>query len=212
VMTALFLYFFVDKKRKSTQLFYEMEEETAREVHQFYQELEKIALCHRAWRCVAPVNAWAQSTPAGPGRPRRVCIRPRYKTPPYLQTNAKVFRIPLGKQTLYFFPDRVLIFERRKVTPLSYADLRVTQRNLHFVENGAPPPDCTAVGETQRQPRPRAKSLRRLPHRRPVLLYSELFFESKGKLAQRALFSRQNAGCAWSAFLKHYQKNPFCHP
>jgi hypothetical protein len=57
---------------------------------------------------------------------RRHAIRPQSRAPRRVRTNIEVPALPLGKQTLYFFPDRLLVFESATVGAVPYEALRVS--------------------------------------------------------------------------------------
>ena len=59
--------------------------------------------------------------------------------PPSVQTNPAVWKIALGNQYLFFFPDRILIYQDSKVGAARYGGLALTLNKLAFVESDGVP-------------------------------------------------------------------------
>lgn len=97
---------------------------------------------------------------------------------------------------LYFFPDRALVYEGKRVGAVSYDNLQVFQRNQRFIESGSVPSDATIVDYTWQYlnksggPDKRFSNNRRLP----IALYSEVDFTSSTGLNERIQFSRPDVG------------------
>lgn len=75
------------------------------------------------------------------GRRRRVArrrVRPARTLPPRVQCNLRVPSLRAGRQWLYFFPDRLLVYERRVVWAVYYTDLRVDLGLVHRSGAGRP--------------------------------------------------------------------------
>ena len=78
----------------------------------------------------------------------------RIGLPSGLQTQIAVWALPLSNQKLYFFPDRVLVYEGSQVGAVSYETLSVTLGQTRFVEEGGVPPDTQIVDQGPRPPPP----------------------------------------------------------
>ena len=57
------------------------------------------------------------------------------KPPRIIKTNIPVPNLPAGKQTLYFFPDRLLVFSRGGVGAVPYRELAVDMDERRFIED-----------------------------------------------------------------------------
>jgi hypothetical protein len=75
------------------------------------------------------------------GRRRRLVrrrARPGRTVPPRVQCNLRVPCLRAGRQRLYFFPDRLLVYEMRVVWAVYYPDLRLDVGVLHRSGAGRP--------------------------------------------------------------------------
>jgi hypothetical protein len=59
-----------------------------------------------------------------------------------------VFALLDGNQTLYFFPDRLLVFDLRGVGAISYSELILSSTHCRFVESEGAPADAKVVDST----------------------------------------------------------------
>lgn len=212
VVTAILIYSFIDKKRKTTIIFYDIDEQAEQEIQQFYNAFEQLMRCNLVWHITAQAAVRDRKYHAGANSiVKRTKITIKYKTPPYMKTNVKVPSIPVGKQTLYFFPDRILIYVGKRVGGLSYANLSITQKGQRFIEDGVVPKDGVVVDHTWRYvnksggPDKRFKNNRKLP----VLMYSDISFLSSTGLNELIELSRQGVGVELIRQLDKYKVNSF---
>jgi hypothetical protein len=212
ILAGLLLYFLMDKKRKSTVLFYDIEEQIENEIQQFYNGFDELMHCNQAWHVSAQAAVRDRKYQAGANSVvRRSKIKIQYKIPPYIQTNVKVPMIPAGKQKLYFFPDRILIYERNKVGGLSYANLDIAQHNQRFIESGAVPRDGTIVDYTWQYVNKSGGPDKRFGNNRklPILMYSDISFQSGTGLNELIQLSKQGAGIGLVRQLDGYKTKAF---
>lgn len=212
IAAGILVYFLVDRKRKTTILFYDIEEQTENAIQQFYNAFDEIMSCHQAWHIPSVANVQDRKYHAGASRVvKRTPIRIEYKTPLYIQTNVKVPMIPVGKRKLYFFPDKIIIFDGKNVGGLSYMNLNITQYTQRFIEGGAVPGDGTIVDYTWQYvnksggPDKRFSNNRRLP----ILMYSEIHCQSSSGLNEIIQLSRQGAGGTLVHQLQSYKSRVF---
>lgn len=77
----------------------------------------------------------------GEQRRRRIVrrrARPARRVPPRVHCNLRVPSLRAGRQRLYFFPDRLLVYERSVVWAVYYADVRVEVGLVHRSATGRP--------------------------------------------------------------------------
>ncbi len=67
-----------------------------------------------------------------------------------MKSNVEFLQLPLGKETLYFTPDAILVIAGAKVAAFRYGDVEIVSRPTRFVEDSAAPSDTQVVGETWR--------------------------------------------------------------
>ncbi len=85
---------------------------------------------------------------------------------------------------MFFFPDRVLVFDRRKVGAISYDALNVEVAQVRFIESEGVPSDGKVVGQTWKYVNKKGGPDRRFKDNRelPIALYEELQFTSASGL------------------------------
>lgn len=212
MLAAILLAALVDKKRKTTVLVYDIDEDTEQEIQRFYDAFDELVGCSAAWHVSSQASVYDKKYHAGANQlVKRAPVRVGYKTPKYLKTNMKVPAIPVGSQTIYFFPDRILIYDKKAVGGLAYGSFSVTQRSQRFIESGAVPRDGTVVGHTWQYVNKSGGPDRRFSNNRklPILLYSEVLFASDHGLHELVQFSKQAAGTDLISKLEQYKKSAF---
>lgn len=209
-VAAILTYVLVDKKRKTTIVFYDIEEQAEQEIQQFYNAFEQLMNCSAAWHITSQAAVRDRKYNAGASSlVKRVKIKIEYKIPPYFKTNVKVPAIPAGKQVLYCFPDRILIYEGKQVGGVSYENLSIGQKGQRFIEDGIVPGDGTVVDYTWRYvnksggPDKRFKNNRKLP----VLIYSDISFQSDTGLNELIELSKQGVGIELTQQLEKYKES-----
>jgi uncharacterized tellurite resistance protein B-like protein len=68
--------------------------------------------------------------------------------PPRLLTNVRIGQMRISGTTLYFFPDRVLIFGSGGIQAVRYGDLTLEPTTVNFIEEGRVPGDAIRVSTT----------------------------------------------------------------
>jgi hypothetical protein len=69
---------------------------------------------------------------------------------PYVRSNIRTHAIRSGRKTLYFFPDRVLVFEPGGVSAIDYRNIRIETKPTRFIDNDEAPGDSDVVARTLR--------------------------------------------------------------
>ncbi|MEM7049849.1 MAG: hypothetical protein AAF604_09320 [Acidobacteriota bacterium] len=186
-----------DELEKSVVLFYELDSEMEAMFSRFCDAFDRLKSCRRVWHVEAQgdVEDWKRN--AGAARLlRRSGITLRLSTPSFLKTNLSVPVIPVGRQKLFFFPDRILIFDFAGVGAVGYGDLRLERRATPFIEDGAVPSDAQVVDHTWKFVNKRGGPDRRFRDNReiPIALYEQLHFSSRSGLNELVQVSSQGAG------------------
>lgn len=198
LVAALLVYIFVDKNRKKTFLVYDIDEETEAKIQEFYDAFKTLTQCSKLWHISEEANTGSKSkyNAGATSVIRRTAIAITYGAPKFIKTNVSVPVIPVGKQKLYFFPDKLFICEKKQVAALSYDTLRVMAKNQRFIESEKRPNDATYVDSTwlytnkNGGPDKRFKDNRQLP----IFLYSEILFTSATGLNEMIQCSREGVG------------------
>lgn len=182
-----------DQIRKTTVLMYDFEPGTEKGFEQLHGAFDAFASCARRWHISARGQVRDRKYHAGASSlVKRHAITVGTSNPPYVKTNVPVPFIPVGKQTLYFLPDLVLVFEPNAVGAVSYSNLSVQTARTRFIEEESVPRDAEVVDRTWRYVNKRGGPDRRFKDNRelPVVLYEEVTFASESGLNEVLQVSR----------------------
>jgi hypothetical protein len=174
-----------DRRRRTAFLFFNLEEPLLAAFQSMFEKFEQLQEAHRISHIDATEFYSDRKYHAGVLQGlKRSSIRPRFEPPPFVKTNVAVPALPAGPRTLYFFPDRVLVYGRREVNAVAYSDLQVTIDQVRFVESEGVVGDSDVVGETwQYVNKKGGPDLRfRNNPRFPIVLYDELQLRSSSGL------------------------------
>lgn len=190
---------FYDQLRKTVVLFYELEGEIEASYQQLHDAFDDVAGCARVWHIEARGDSTDWKRNAGASEiVRRRAVRLRKAAPPYVKTNIAVPVLPAGRQTLYLFPDRVLVFEGGRVGAVPYTALQVSRTSTRFIEDQSVPADATVVGRTWKYVNKRGGPDRRFKDNIeiPIAQYEEMHLSSRSGLNELFQLSRVGAGAA----------------
>jgi hypothetical protein len=137
---------------------YRLDGDAARSFRKVTEAFQRFARCRAVWH--------VQRKGAAKGhRVIRRRIRPRVGLPPRLRSNLRVPALRAGRQRLYFFPDRVLVYDAQMVWAVPYPDLKVEAAQVHVGDSGRAsrePKGNGATGGTATPARPGVNGLVRL--------------------------------------------------
>lgn len=196
VLLAIFLSV-KDSLRKTTVLFFELEPEIESVYQKLHDAFGQISSCSSKWHVEAEGAVKDRKRNAGATSViKRTSISLGIGHPPYVKTNISVPSIPVGKQTLYFFPDKVLVFEANSVGAVSYPNLNISVESTRFIEDGSVPRDAEVVDRTWKYVNKRGGPDKRFKDNRelPIALYEDIHFTSDTGLNERIEISRVGNG------------------
>lgn len=197
---CLFLALRADKLRKTVVLFYSLEPHIEEAYQQLHNAFDSIRSCSRAWHIDSKgdihttydwkVNAGADSLV------RRNGINLNCSSPPYFLSNVSIPALPAKRRTLYFLPDRILIWGTDGVGAAAYEQLVVNFQDEQFIESSYVPPDSRVVDKTWRYVNKNGGPDRRFKDNReiPIAMYGGLLLTSQTGLRERYQFSRTGQG------------------
>lgn len=193
--------FYFDQMRKTVVLFYDFEPEKEALFATMHDAFRDMTTCQGAWHISAQGNVRDRKYHAGASNLiKRSNISLKASQPSFVKTNIDVPMIPVGRQELYFFPDRLLVFDKGAVGAVSYRDLVIDIAPTRFIEDGSVPRDAEVVDHTWRYvnkkggPDKRFKDNRQLP----IALYEEVHFKSNTGLNEVINLSKQETSRAFS--------------
>ena len=194
---SFIIFAYLDYKRKNTIIFYDIDEETEARLQQFYDAFDEITKCKRKWYILSKNYNFDSKYNAGASSlVNRKDIIIANKVPKYIKTNVKIPCIPVGKQKLYFFPDKILIIEGKKVGALSYKNLGISVTNGNFIETEMKPWDGTVVDYTYKYVNKSGGPDRRFANnpRYPIMSYSYINFYGDNGFNECIMLSKQGVG------------------
>ena len=138
-----------DRDRTTTVLFYDLEGPTLTAFEALHCALEELAKCSKLWVISGTTYYSDRRYHSGmnKGIDRRV-VRVANAPPSLIKTNIPVFGLVDGSQTMYFFPDRLLVFDLTGVGATSYSELVLTATQCRLAENESVPADANVVDST----------------------------------------------------------------
>lgn len=198
----LFIFFFIifaywDYKRKSTIIFYDIDEQMEQKLQRFYDAFDEIIKCKRKWYILSRnYNIDAKYNSGASSLVNRKDIIISNKVPKYIKTNVKIPCVPVGKQKLYFFPDKILIIEGKKIGALSYKNLEIDVTNGVFIEQEIEPSDGTVVDYTYKYVNKNGRPDKRFANnpRYPIMRYSYISFCGNNGFNECIMLSKEGVG------------------
>jgi len=156
---------------------------------QRFAELEAafkgLASCAGLWHVDASGNTDDWKRNAGVGSlVNRSAAELQFACPPKVSCNIAVPKLTARKKFLYFFPDRLLIYDASGVGTVPYSELKTETAQTRFAEDGVVPKDATQVGTRWHYVNRDGSPDRRFNNNRqyPLMLYGELSFRSPAGL------------------------------
>jgi len=100
--------------------------------------------------------------------------------------------MPFGKTSMYFLPDRVLVYGPGGVGAVEYRDLSISATPIQFIEEGTVPRDATVVDHTWKYVNKSGGPDRRFSNnfKLPICKYGELRFSSPSGIQEVVQLSR----------------------
>ena len=198
-----------DTLAKTVVLFYDFDPEMEKAYGQLHSAAENIAGCAAAWHIEAQGKVHDRKYHAGASSlVRRKTTFIRKAEPPYVKSNIETIAIGVGRQTLHFFPDRVLIYDSNGVGAVGYQELRIDVKPSRFIEDGATPRDAKVVDRTWKYVNKSGGPDRRFKGNRelPICLYDEIFLSSQSGLNELLQISRCDIAGAFAEAIVNLAK------
>lgn len=186
-----------DALEKTVVLFYDFDAHLEATYAQLHSAASQLASCSAAWHIEASGKVHDRKYHAGAGnlvRRKRTSIKKA--EPPYVKTNIETISIGVGRQTLHFFPDRVLVYDENGVGAVAYSELRIDVSKTQFIEDDPVPRDAEVVGRTWQYVNKSGGPDRRFKENKelPVCRYEEIALSSASGLNEVLQLSRCGSG------------------
>lgn len=184
-----------DEVRKTTALFYTLDGgNTGPAFERLCASFETFARCAGTWRMDGTAKVLDRKYHAGAGQIVGLTkISPCFQEPPGVRSNIPVPILPLAENTLYFFPDRILVLGRTGGWgAIGWDQLTVSAHETRFIESRTVPHDTEIVDHTWTYVNKNGGPDRRFSNNRqiPVCLYGFLEITSTSGLHEFIYVSR----------------------
>lgn len=181
---------------------YSLEGDSAKDFEKLQSPFRNLTECELVWHIDATANADAKRNAGATTNLRRTEIRPVFSRPSRVQCNVEVPMLKAGRTTLYFFPDRLLVYDSAGVGAIAYPDLKVDVQESRFVEHGRVPRDSHQVGTTWQYVNKKGGPDRRFNNNRqlPVMHYGVIAFSSSSGLSALFMCSRSDVAGLFRVF------------
>lgn len=186
-----------DQLRKTTVILYELDADVESRYEVLHEACRSLASCRSLWHIESQGQVREKKYHAGASAVvKRSATRITVGSPPFVRSNVEVPLLAVGRQTLAFMPDRLLVFEATAVGAVSYGDLRTSVSVTRFIEDGSPPSDATVVDRTWKYVNKKGGPDKRFKDNRelPICAYDELHFSSVTGLNELVQASKRGAG------------------
>lgn len=175
----------LDVTKSTAILNYELEPEAEKKFSILRQSFQKITNCEKVWHIEASGGTldWKREAGASSTVHRKVTSA-FLSLPRRVESNLQVPTLPAGRQMLYFFPDRLLVYDKNGVGSVAYSDLEVRTTKTRFIENHSVPKDSQVVDSTWQYVNKKGGPDRRFSNNRQlsIALYGEIHFSSPNGL------------------------------
>jgi len=195
-----------DRVHGVTSLTYELDEAVEKQFAEIRKGIAALSGCQLVKHTSAVAAVYDHKRNAGADSlVKAESVRPYEGAPRRVRCNIAVPVLPAGNRTLYFFPDRLLVYERGRVGALSYHAITASPSATRFIEEGSVPTDAEVVGQTWKFVNKKGGPDRRFNNNRqlPILSYGVLDLSGGGALHNRFMCSRPAAALSAATAIAH---------
>jgi hypothetical protein len=172
-----------DHQRRTVVILYDLEDVTEKAFEAFAKAFEQLARAQRIWNIdtAGRTSDWKRNAGASHLINRKLA-QLTYKTPAVIKTNISIPAILGGRQSVYFFPDVVLVTDGKRVGAIAYEQLDVLWHDSVFLETDSVPRDAQVVGQSWQYVNKNGGPDRRFKNNRqiPRVLYQEMGLQGAG--------------------------------
>lgn len=182
-------------RNRTTILMYDLEDPLRERYAALVAAFDTVKTCHKLWHVTGSGKITDSKYHGGAGTAiKRNNVVIGVGAPPRIRSNLSIPWLPAGDETLYFLPDRILVYARGNVGAVGYEDLQAQLQETRMIENGSVPGDAAVIDHTWQYvnrkggPDARFKDNKKLP----VCAYPELHFTSASGLNELFTCSRRD--------------------
>jgi hypothetical protein len=183
---------YFERLRRTVVIMYELDDESIARFKHFVDQFDALS-ADRIWNIDASgdISDWKRN--AGAQRLiKRSDATLAHRLPNLVKTNVAVPAIIGGRQSVYFFPDVVLVVEGPRAGALTYDQFDLSWKTITFVEDGGVPSDAEIVGYTWRYVNKTGGPDKRFNNNRqiPEVMYLQMSLSGQANLRKVLQFSR----------------------
>lgn len=207
--------FQVDKRNRTYSLLFELDAAQEAKWNDLSARLSRLSSSSALWRVASVVSTSDWKRHAGATElVDRVRVKLIRKAPKRIATNVAPWCFKLNDQTLYFFPDRLLIQQGDIFGSVEYDELRVSLKFENFVESQSCPSDAQVVGSTWEHPNKDGSADRRFAQNRrvPIVRYAKLIHGSSTGLNIHIQVSSQQAAQSFAEWFMQFDRPHRANP
>lgn len=203
--TAIFAAYQYDIVSKSVVVLYDMDDVSADIFEKVNRSVIDINTCHSVWHVHSQGDVIDKKYHAGAslivGRGR---VKFSTGQPPNVKTNIDIVSISLSSISLYFLPDRVLVYTNDSFGSIRYADIDLDVSYSLFIEDSYLPADAEVVDYTWEYVNKDGNPDRRFKNnsRIPICNYEMLHFTCPTGLNEMILLSHIGKGLSLKTALQ----------
>ena len=182
---------------KKTAVYYETDEETGERLESFYDSFSELEDCEGIWYVFGKEKTMADNYHNIDSKSLiRKETEIKYGIPNFIKTNVTVPYINVGDQELYFFPDRLMVVEGKKVGALSYNNLTVEVEKGKFKEDGNKPSDAKVIETTYKYTNKDGTPDKRFSYnpKTSIMEYTFLYFKGSKGFSECIMLSKNDVG------------------
>lgn len=194
----------LDAERGTCVLMFNLEDVAKEKFSCLIDSFNKVIACNCVWHVPAQgAGDWKRNAGATT-IVKRDRVQPRLGKPRRIESNIDAPVLSAGDETLYFFPDRLLVYSANSVGAVSYADLKALSNNVAFREDASVPSDAEVIGSTWQFVAKSGGPDRRFKNnvQIPIVRYGEIHLKSNSGLNELFQTSNCNAALLFRAALE----------
>ena len=196
VATTSFFAFQRDSVAKSVVLFYNLDPTIEHVYGELHEAVSWISQCKACWHVAAAGEIHDKRYHGGASKALdRKITTVSSVDPHFLKTNIKSAFIQVGRQKMYFFPDRIFVYDVGMFGAVGYDEISIKVSQSKFIEED-PPSDAQIVDYTWKYVNKSGSPDKRFSNnkRLPICLYEEIHFFSESGLNEIIQVSRTGFG------------------
>ncbi|KAI3591784.1 hypothetical protein D9X30_3309 [Cupriavidus sp. U2] len=203
IVATVWLYLW-DSARRSVVLIYDLEQDFNQSYERMLSGFDEMRTCNRAWRVEAEGRVLDGRYHAGAGsQVIRKAASMSYGNVAIIKCNIDVPSITTGRMRFFFYPDRILMEDGKRIAACSYQSLEAESGQTQFIESDNVPSDAEVIGHTWRYVNRNGSPDRRFKDNRqiPVVRYETLRLSTAQGVREMFHFSRLGCSGRFSALV-----------